>query len=221
MFKFSKRHFVLVPADKTASNVIVVCKKVYLETVVKELCSPDPSSPQTYAEHVLESTTIHMRYMRRKCIDVPVEMQQLPSFYWLPKMHKSPYGCRFIAASNTCTTKPLSSMLTSCFSTILTHYKEYCGGIQRQTGVNALWIINNSQQVLEMLERVNTYGKAQHFDSFDLSTLYTNIPHDLLQNNVQEFIMEAYRVREAKYLCINRLGVAYWSAVNTTGGACQ
>ena len=219
--KHFQRNFVLVPADKAASNVIVVCKKFYLETVVKELCSPDPSSPQTYAECVLESTAIvtnHMNYMKGKHIDVPADMQQLPSFYWLPKMHKSPYGCRFIAASNKCTTKPLSSMFTSCFSTILTHYKEYCGGIYRHTGMNAFWIINNSQQVLEMLERVNTFGKAQYFDGFDFATLYTNIPHDSLKNNFQELIAEAYRVREAKYLCFNKLGVAYWYAVDTTKG---
>ena len=46
----------------------------------------------------------------------------------------------------------------------------------------------------------------------------TNIPHDSLKNNLQELIAEAYRVREAKYLCFNKLGVAYWSAVDTTRG---
>ena len=46
------------------------------------------------------------------------------------------YGCRFIAAGK-CMTKPLSGILTSCFTTILTHFKEYCDGIYRNTGVNA------------------------------------------------------------------------------------
>ena len=57
-----------------------------------------------------------------------IQHEQLPSFYWLPKLHKKPYGSRFIAASNTCTTKQLSSLLTSCFKTILIHYKQYCDG---------------------------------------------------------------------------------------------
>ena len=30
--------FVLVPADKATNNVIVVCKKYYIETLIKELC---------------------------------------------------------------------------------------------------------------------------------------------------------------------------------------
>ena len=29
--------FILVPADKAANNVIVVCKKYYIETLIKEL----------------------------------------------------------------------------------------------------------------------------------------------------------------------------------------
>ena len=32
------------------------------------------------------------------------------SFYWLPKLHKNPYGHRFIAAASACTTKPLSKL---------------------------------------------------------------------------------------------------------------
>ena len=33
------------------------------------------------------------------------------SLNWFPKLHKKPYGSRFIAASNKCTTKQLSSLL--------------------------------------------------------------------------------------------------------------
>ena len=29
--------FVLVPADKAANNIIVICKKYYIETIIKEL----------------------------------------------------------------------------------------------------------------------------------------------------------------------------------------
>ena len=61
---------------------------------------------------------------------------------------------------------------------VFTHFKEYCNGIFKNTGVNCFWIINNSQQVLACLSHLNYIGKAQHFDSFDFTTLYTNIPHD-------------------------------------------
>ena len=93
--------------------------------------------------------------MVKNGVDVsPEQEEELPSFYWLPKLHKRPYGTRFIAASNKCTTKQLSSLLTSCFKTILIHYKEYCEGICRHTGVNCYWIVDNSKEVLNRLHNV-------------------------------------------------------------------
>ena len=82
--------------------------------------------------------------MMKNSIDVDSEHECLPSFYWLPKLHKT-YGTRFIAASNKCTSKRLSSLLTSCFNTIL---MQYCEGIYRHTGVNYYWVIDNSKEVL-------------------------------------------------------------------------
>ena len=41
------KHFVLVPADKAGSNVIVVCKKYYLDVILKELNS-NLDTPNAY-----------------------------------------------------------------------------------------------------------------------------------------------------------------------------
>ena len=64
----------------------------------------------------------HMRFMYDNNINVPKESIKLPSFYWMPKLHKSPYSHRFIAASSACTTKPLSKLLTRCLKLVLRHY---------------------------------------------------------------------------------------------------
>ena len=97
-------NFVHVPADKPSNNVIVVCKKYYLDVVINAL-----NLNNTYKEVHNNSMNIisrHLDYMVKNHIDVQVQHEQLPSFYWLPKLHKQPYGSRwFIAASNTCTTK--------------------------------------------------------------------------------------------------------------------
>ena len=42
----------------------------------------------------------HLDYMVKNDIDVQEQHERLPSFYWLLKLHKKPYGSRFIAASN-------------------------------------------------------------------------------------------------------------------------
>lgn len=49
---------------------------------------------------------------------------------------------------------------------------------------------------------------AQHFNSFDFTTLYTNIPHDSLKDNL---IKEPFKVRGSRYLSITYKGSAYWS----------
>ena len=133
-----------------------------------------------------------LHYMMKNSIDVDSEHECLPSFYWLPKLHKTPYGTRFIAACNKCTSRRLSSLLTSCFKTILIHYKQYCEGIYRHTGVNCYWVIDNSKEVLDRLHNINKVSGAKCFDSYDFATLYTNIPHDGLKSNIRNLVREAY-----------------------------
>ena len=128
-------------------------------------------------------------------IDVCEQHERLPSFYWLPKLHKTPYGTRFIAASNRCTTKQLSALLTS-------------------------WIIDNSKEVLDRLQNINKNSRATSFDSYDFATLYTNIPHDELKNNIRVLVHEAFKVRGAKYLVVNRHGKAHWSLVTSLTAEC-
>ena len=39
----------------------------------------------------------------------------LPITDWLPKLHKTPIGARFIIASKTCSTKPLPDVISNIF----------------------------------------------------------------------------------------------------------
>ena len=96
----------------------------------------------------------------------------------------------YIAASNKCTTKPLSGFIDHCLSAVVTHF---INGIFRNTGINCF---NNSQQVINTLQGINASVKAKHFDSYDFSTLYTSIPHVSLKHNLHELIDEAYKARE-------------------------
>ena len=86
-------------------------------------------------------------------------------------------------SSASCTTKPLSKLLTHCLKLILKHYKEYCKGIERRTGVNCFWVINNSTKVTNTLDKLR---HARALDSFDFSTLYTNTPHSQLKTRMEE-----------------------------------
>ena len=125
----------------TCNNVLIVCKKYYIEVILKELDTCNGTSPQTYTPctaHVGDLLAAHVDFMNGQNINVPTDLRNLPSFYWLPKMHKNPIGSRFIAASSACTTKPLSKLLTYMYSLKLVakHFKQYCEGITRNTGIN-------------------------------------------------------------------------------------
>ena len=124
-------------------------------------------------------------------------------------MHRIPIGSKFITACSHCTAKPLSSILTTCVTTITQHYNEYCVG---NTVVNCFWIINNSQQALRKLHKVNESSSVRHFDSFDFSTLYTNIPHFQLKQNFEHLVDKAFIIRVASFLSVNRLNQAFWSS---------
>ena len=50
--------------------------------------------------------------------NVSLTKQSLPTIYWLPKLHKTPYKSRFIANSSNCSLKDLSVHLTSALSAI-------------------------------------------------------------------------------------------------------
>ena len=125
--------YVLVPADKAANNVIVVCKKYYLEVVTREITATTTYEP--VGRDRIAIFNEHLEFMRENNITMKPELECLPSFYWLPKLHKNPYGTRFIAASYKCTTKPLSRLLATCLNTIISHFKQYCNGIYTQEQV--------------------------------------------------------------------------------------
>ena len=115
--------FVLVPADKAANNVIVVCKKYYIEILIKELginttnISPNSTYiPSTDSFHeILKS---HCKFIESVELEMSEEDKNLPYLYWTPKLHKVPFKNRFIAGSSKCTTKDLSCLLTKVLTTV-------------------------------------------------------------------------------------------------------
>ena len=93
------------------------------------------------------------------------------------------------------------------------HFKQYCNGIYCKTGVNSFWIIDNSQQVLSALSKINYFPTAKHLDSYDFSTLYTSIPHTSLKEALTSVIKEAYKVRDNIYLVADIKGKVFWTDI--------
>ena len=70
-------------------------------------------------------------------------------------MHKSPYKHRFIAGSSKCSTKPLSILLTKLLTHIKQGLQKYCETAYSRSGVNQMWILKNSKELLDHLKSPN------------------------------------------------------------------
>ena len=58
-------------------------------------------------------------------INVKIDKCELPTFYWLPKLHKRPYKSRFISNSSHCSTTILSKHITSALTAVKDHVMKY------------------------------------------------------------------------------------------------
>ena len=87
----------------------------------------------------------------------------------------------FIAGSSSCSTKHLSKLLTSILTTIKEGLQKYCDIVYSHSGINQMWILKNSKQLLDNIQ-TNSITSINSIKTFDFSTLYTTIPHDKLKS---------------------------------------
>ena len=136
----------------------------------------------------------HDTFLKSLGIELSDDDKRLPYLYWTPKLHKSPVKDRFIAGSSKCTTKQLSSLLTKILTVIKTGVDKYCSIKTSHTGVNNMWILKNSTNLMSSLSYLGVH-RATSIQTFDFSTLYTSIPHDLLKSRMNSIIKNAFKYK--------------------------
>ena len=170
------RKYVFVPADKAENNAVVVCRLHYVNTFKPEL-----DGTRAY----LETDTDKMLVVNAHFNDLPFKFSvcviegqdKLPKMYWLPKLHKRLYKARFIVHSGSCTTTELSKLLTSCLTAIKSHVIKYCETVYETSNKNWFWSIKIPGEVLRKLKCRGF--RATSLSTYDFSTLYTTLPHNL------------------------------------------
>ena len=124
-------------------------------------------------------------------------------------MHKNPYKHRFIAGSSKCSTKSLSILLTKLLTHIKQDLQKNCETSYSRSGVNQMWILKNSKQLLEHLQSPN-FNHITSIKSFDFSTIYTTIPHQKLKSRLATIIRNSFihknGNRRYKFLVLGRQG---------------
>ena len=99
----------------------------------------------------------------------PLVPSYLPSLYWISKLHKCPFKQRYIAGSAKCSTKPLSKLLTCILSAVKTGLQSYCDTSYSRGGVNQMWILKNSKDMLEYIQS-RSLSSCNSIKIFDFST---------------------------------------------------
>ena len=165
---------------------MLTCKKFYLSKLRDELTRP---GQQTYVQIATTVNAINdsiVQFSTSKNIRVPDTMKEIPTIYWIPKMHKNPIGSRFIAGSRICALKPISKAFSKALKLILNHMRLYSNTVFERTNLNYYWIIDNSLNFMDKVKDKN----LQHMQTFDFSTLYTALPHSEIKNKFKKNISE-------------------------------
>ena len=101
----------------------------------------------------------------------------------------------FIAGSGKCITKDLSCLLTKLLSAIKDGLVRYSNNKTSCNGVNNMWILKNSTSLLSSLDQLDIHTVTS-VQTFDFSTLYTSIPHNLLKSRISNLVHNAFRKKD-------------------------
>ena len=152
----------------------------------------------------------HAKCMKKHNIDLVESQLKLPFLYWIPKMPKNPSKQRYIAASHSYCTKPLSKMITFCLKLIQQTHNNNCKTIAKNNGFNRMWIVDNSVDVMQQIIDIKR-EPARNIRTYDFSTLYTSIPHDKLKRQIAWVINQCFNDESRRFIRIGR-DSAHWSS---------
>ena len=126
--------------------------------------------------------------------------------YWTPKLHMTPFKHRFIASSSKCMSKDLSCLLTKLLSTIKDGLIKYCATKTNLNGVKNMWILKRSTCLLSSPDQLDV-RTATSMQTHDFPTLYTSIPHKLLQSRIAALVHNSFKKKDGS-TCNTHIKVA-------------
>lgn len=188
--RFLQHHLVLVPVDKAANNIAMVCRRKYTTILRQELESDDPEHQMSDSiYHISEEgnevvVARHVHHLK-SFFNFEATPQRLAYLYWMPKLHKVPTSQRFIAAAFACTTTQLSKLMSDCLTKVLATLREKDDLNIIKTGIRRFFVVSGYEEVAAFFSRwprLETKVEHRQLQTGDFSTMYTTIPHkDLIQ----------------------------------------
>ena len=81
------------------------------------------------------------------------------------------------------------------------HWIKYCEKTYEREGIIYFWSIKNSTEILNRFKKKGF--QASTISTYDFSTLYTTLPHNLISNQLVDLIENTFRREEVLYLACN------------------
>ena len=81
------------------------------------------------------------------------------------------------------------------------HVKRYCEKVYERSGKNLFWSIKNSGEVLNKLK--SRGFRATSLSTYDFSTLYTTLPHNLIKEKLINLIEWTFKREGSPYIACN------------------
>ena len=181
----------------------------YIDTLKQELSGTNAYEQTSEKEKPVINNHIFLNAIRF-AVSINEDQERLPTFYWLPTLHKKPYKARFIANSSSCTTIKLSKLLTPCLTTIKNHVIKYCGKVYERSGKNLFWSIKNSCEVLNKLKSREVFVHPVCLHTI-FSTLYTTLPHNLIKDKLVDLIERIFQREGSLYIACNDRNACFTS----------
>ena len=112
-----------------------------------------------------------------------------------------------------CSTTILSKHITSALTAVTDHVIKYSETAFSNSNVNYFWSIKNSSEVIENLRLRNFRGSQ--VSSFDFSTIYTSLPHDLIKAKLSSLVNWCFN-RESKRTSVLQFRQVFLATRNMT-----
>ena len=206
--------FVIVPVDKASNNFAIICKKFYLEVLMKELGIANGviSGNDVYKLVKITETRFFMEHAENNIKykhKLEPENQHIPLLYWTSKQHKNPFKFRFISGASHSYNKSISKDVSAALKHIKNHFKNFCAKIKHRQGFSCFWSIDNSN---EFILKLSTIDRADSIKTYDFSTLYTNLPLDYIYQMLEKLISKMFASSRSDKMWINgERGKAFWA----------
>ena len=129
--------------------------------------------------------------------------------YWLPKIHKTPVGARFIVASYHCSNNPPSDAIPKNFKMIFNAVESFHKKGFFYLGCKKFWVVKNYFPIATMLNKINV--KKKSVSTFECSTFYTTTLDKLLIKVLSEVISFAFKSKVRRHIGFSKTSI-YWTS---------